>query len=249
MKILEKEKEKLVFMEEIDESLANAIRRSVTEIPVLAIDEVEIYKNDCVLYDEIVANRLGLVPLKMEKGMDFPEECSCKGKGCSKCTIQLKLAVKKPGFVYAGELKGKAEVVFEKTPIAYLREDQEIELVAFARLGRGKEHAKYSPGLAWYRNIAEIEIKDSSAKECVEACPLGLLSFDKKLEVKNIWKCDLCEACVEACKNKGNPDAIKIKPGKDIIFFIESFGQMEAKDIFIQAVDVLKDNLKKVLKA
>lgn len=44
MKILTKSNEKISFVEEVDESLANAIRRSVLEIPVLAIDEVEFFK-------------------------------------------------------------------------------------------------------------------------------------------------------------------------------------------------------------
>lgn len=249
MKIIEKTKEKLVFAAEISESLANAIRRSANEIPVLAIDEVEIYKNDSASYDEIVANRLGLVPLKMEKGMNFKEDCTCKGKDCSKCTVQLKLNKKGPGTVYAQDLKGKADVVYEKIPIVILKENQELELVAFARLGKGKEHAKFSPGLVYYRNLAEIEIKNcDGCKKCVEACPLGLISCEKKAEIKDSWKCDMCEACVEVCKKDGR-DAVKIKPGKEIIFFIESWGQMEAKEIFNEAIDVLRDNLKKVGKA
>ena len=58
----------LVLRVHADESLANAVRRSVAEVPTLAIDEVEIYKNDSPLYDEMLALRLGLVPLKTEKG-------------------------------------------------------------------------------------------------------------------------------------------------------------------------------------
>jgi len=248
MRIIQKTKEKLIFSAEIDESLANAIRRSVNEIPILAIDEVEIYKNDSALYDEIIANRLGLIPLKMEKAMNLKEDCSCKGKDCAKCTVQLKLSKKGPGFVYSQDFKGKADVVFEKIPIVILKEDQEIELVAYARLGKGIKHAKFSPGLVYYRNLANIEVKNTEAfKKCVEACPLGLLSYDKKAEVKDDWKCDMCEACVEACKNDG--EAIKISPSGELVFFIESFGNIDAQEIFKQAIESLKDNLKQVNKA
>ena len=248
MKIMQKDKEKAVFIAEIDESLANAIRRSVTEIPVLAVDEVEISKNDSVLYDEIIAHRIGLIPFKNEK-LRLREECDCKGKGCMKCMIQMKLSFKGPGTVYSKDLKGKAEVVYEKMPIVILKEDQELELVTFARLGKGIEHTKFSPGLVYYRNMAEVEIKNCNAcKECVEQCPLGLIKMEKKAEVENIWKCDLCEACVEACKKKGN-DSITIKPGKEIVFFIESWGQIEAKEILAEAVDAIKENLKQVEKA
>ena len=241
---MQKTKEKLVFSAEINESLANAIRRSVNEIPVLAIDEVEIYKNDSALYDEIIGNRLGLIPLKMEKTMNLKEECTCKGKDCAKCTIQLKLKAKGPGIVYAEDFKGKADVIYEKMPIVSLREEQELELVVFARLGKGREHAKFSPGLVYYRNLAKAEIKNcEGCGDCVNVCPLGLISVDKKAEIKEIWKCDMCNACTEKC------DAIKIIPSNEIIFFIESWGQIETKDIFNQAIDVLRDNLKQVEKA
>ena len=51
MKIISKKPEKLIFIAEIEENLANAIRRSANEIPILAVDELEIHKNDSVLYD------------------------------------------------------------------------------------------------------------------------------------------------------------------------------------------------------
>jgi DNA-directed RNA polymerase subunit D len=249
--IIQKDQGKLIFSSEMPESLANAIRRSVLEIPVLAIDDVEFYKNDSVLYDEIIAHRLGLVPLKTEKDMNLKSECTCEGKGCAKCSVQLKLSVKGPKTVYSGDLKGKADVVYDNMPITLLRDDQEIELVATASLGKGKDHAKFTPGLVYYRNLAEIEVKNCDACEaCVQACPLGLLKLEgKKIKVEDVWKCDLCEACVEACKKEGGEAAIEVKPGKEIVFFVESFGHMDAKDIFSEAVKALKDNLKAVDKA
>lgn len=247
MKIIKKDKEKMVFSGEIKESLANAIRRSVLEIPVLAIDEVEIYKNDSALYDEIIAHRLGLVPLKTEKDMNLREDCTCEEKGCAKCTVQLKLVAKGPGMVYSKELKGKAEPVYENMPITLLREDQELELVASAVLGKGIDHAKFSPGLVYYRHLADVDLKNCDCKECVEACPLGLLKLEgKKVEITDLWKCDLCEACVEACKENGKE--ISVKPSSEMIFFIESWGQMDAKDILGEAVKALKENLKTVEK-
>jgi len=244
MKIIQKTEDKIAFAEEIDESLANAIRRSALEIPILAIDEVEFYKNDSVLYDEVLALRLGLLPLKTEK-MELQEECSCKGKGCSKCSVQLKLQAKGPVTIYAKDLKGKADVVYGEMPIVKLIEEQELEFVATARLGKGIEHTKFSPGLVYYRNVGEIEVSRDcdDCKKCVEACPLGILSIEKGKGEFDKYKCDLCEACVEECKKHGK-DAIKIKPGKELIFFIESWGQLPAKDILEEAVKALKDNLK-----
>ena len=69
MKSIEKKENQITFGADIDESLANAIRRYISEIPILAVEEIEIYKNDSPLYDETIAHRIGLIPLKMEKSM------------------------------------------------------------------------------------------------------------------------------------------------------------------------------------
>ena len=248
MKILNKNDEKISFVEEFDISLANAIRRSSLEIPILAIDEVEFHKNDSVLYDEVLALRLALVPLATPKNMVLKENCSCKGKGCSKCSVQLKLQVKGPGIVYTKELKGKVKAVNEEIPLTELREGQELELIAKAKLGKGINHTKFSPGLVYYRNSAELEV-DGDCKDCevcVQACPQKVLKLEKgKLELTDKYKCDLCEACVEACKKEGK-NKIKIKPGKEIVFFIESCGQIKAQEILERSIRALKDNLKQV---
>lgn len=249
MKILEKSKEKIVFVEEISESLANAVRRSALEIPVLAIDEVEFYKNDSVLYDEVLALRLGLMPLKNEN-LELSDDCNCKKKGCGKCSIQLKLKAKGPCSVLASDLKGKAEVVYEDMLIVELSEGQELEFVATAKLGNGLSHTKYSPGLVFYRNAAEININKDCDKcnKCVNECPQKVLAMKKGVELVDSYKCDLCEVCVETCKKHGK-NAITITPGKEIVFFIESWGQIEARDILIESVKALKENLKKVERA
>lgn len=66
MKIIEKTPEKVIMRTDANYSFANAIRRSVEEIYALAINEVEIFKNDSALYDEFLAHRIGLIPLKTE---------------------------------------------------------------------------------------------------------------------------------------------------------------------------------------
>lgn len=250
IKIISKDKEsgKLSFVTDMSESLANAIRRSALEIPILAIDEVEFFKNDSALYDEIIAHRLGLVPLVTEKTFAKREKCSCKGKGCNKCSVDLKIKLRGPCTVYSKDLKGKAEVVYEKIPIVILNEEQELELVARARLGKGIEHTKYSPGLIYYRKLVKIEVEKDcdDCKKCVESCPQKILKVEKsRAELTDVYKCDLCEACVEACKQLGK-NAIKMGKTDELIFFIESWGQIKAEEIFTKAIEQLQENLKEL---
>jgi len=245
---LKSEKEKLIFvLRGTTNEFANALRRSIYEIPVLAIDEVEISKNDSVLYDEMIAHRLGLIPLKADKKtFSEKEDCSCKGKGCNKCTASLVLKAKGPCTVYAGDLKSKVvDAVFPEMPIVTLQEGQELEIVAGAKLGKAKEHVKWSPGLIWFRGYPKIEISKEceSCKLCADVCPKKVFDFDKKIIIKNLAECDLCEACVDECKRQGkNP--IKVSGSEeDFIFYVESFGQISPKEMILEALDVIEKNM------
>lgn len=157
---VQKQGEKLSFkIIEGELSFVNALRRTITEnVPVLAIDTIEFSKNDSVLYDEIIAHRLGLIPLKTNiKTFKLKEECSCNGKGCNKCSVKLKLKVKGREVLSTDLKSNGVEAVYEM-PIVKLMPEQELEFIAEATLGTGKEHAKFVPGLVWhtYEDSKEI---------------------------------------------------------------------------------------------
>lgn len=162
MKLLNKSEEKISFNAEIPISLINAIRRSVNYIPILAIDSLEISKNDSALYDEMIASRLGLIPLKNED-LRLAKECDCeKEEGCGKCSTKLKLSAIGPCTVYSTDMSPKGSVV-HKMPITILDKDQELEFVAIAKVGIGVEHAKFSPGIIYYRYSEDLENEEDNA--------------------------------------------------------------------------------------
>lgn len=231
MEQIYKDKEKIGFVSEINESLANAIRRSVSEIPTLAIEEVDIYKNDSALYDEIIAHRLGLIPLENQKVKDKP------------LLLKLKVSGGKEGVEVLAKELGK-EVVFPEIPIVLLEKDQELELVAKAIQGTGKKHAKNIPGLVYYRKGCKIKIEKEGEKhkELAELYP-NLFEFNEKLKVKNSYLCDLEQEDVKEFKG------ISIEPTEEIIFFIESWGMMDVKELFLESIKALKENLNEVEKA
>ncbi len=229
METVQNTPEKFVLRGEISESLANAIRRSVAEIPTLAIDEVEIFKNDSALYDEVLSHRLGLIPLKTEKGMS------------AKTKIDLKLSKVGPGTVYSEDFSGGADIVYGKIPITLLGEGHKLELVATATLGKGLQHAKYTPGLCYYRHL--LEIKSDAEIDKIIHKSKGLIKAEKG---GSIWICDLPEAVVDEIQKI---DKNAVKDSSELVLVIESFGQMPAKDILIRAIEALEENLDEFEKA
>ncbi|MEM2874013.1 MAG: DNA-directed RNA polymerase subunit D [Candidatus Nanoarchaeia archaeon] len=127
------ENEITFIIDGVGPAFLNALRRAAAfEVPVLAIEDVYFTQNSSVLYDEIIAHRLGLIPLKTDlKSYNLPEECSCKGKLCAKCSVKGTLKAKGPATVYAEDLKFKdpaVKAVYGKIPIVKLLEGQNIEL-------------------------------------------------------------------------------------------------------------------------
>ena len=152
IKILESSENRIkVLFTDVDRAYANSIRRfAINGVPVMAIDDVVVHDNTSVLYDEILAHRLGLIPLITVDGYVLPEDCSCKiDLGCSKCRVLFVLdaiATDDTKTVYSGDLISEDPLVkpkIDKIPIVKLAPGQKIKLEAYAKLGTGQEHAKW----------------------------------------------------------------------------------------------------------
>ena len=142
VKILEKDKLKIKFeLDGASVAFANALRRTcMTDVPTYAIEEVTFLENTSVLYDEIIAHRLGLIPLASE----LPADLLLTKKST---TVKFTLS-KEGGTAYSADLKTKdatVKPVYDKIPIVKLVEGQRLVFEAEAVLGTGKEHAKWQP--------------------------------------------------------------------------------------------------------
>lgn len=150
----EEDGERYVYLFDGPRAALSAVRRSlIRDAETLAVDEVEMYENTSVMYDETIAHRLGLVPLRTEPGEFVPQgECSCEGGGCSNCEARLSLQAEAPDdgslTVYSGDVTGDVEVADPDIPVARLHDGQRLLLKATARLGQGADHVKWSGAVA-----------------------------------------------------------------------------------------------------
>lgn len=159
VKVLKQSKEAINFQAaEMNHNFANELRRIMTsEILTMAIEFVDFKKNDSSLPDELVANRLGQIPLTFDrKAYNLNETCdNCSGKGCSRCQVELILKKKGQGVIYSSDLKSKTkdvQPVFDKIPIVELFGDKdEMQFEAIAQLGNGRMHAKWQAAVVGYK--------------------------------------------------------------------------------------------------
>jgi|TARA_B100001245_G_scaffold111140_1_gene81326 DNA-directed RNA polymerase subunit D len=133
---------------------ANALRRiCLNGVPVFAIDTVDVIENTSVMADEDLAHRLGMIPLKTELSrFNDPD---------SRVMFILDSGeIETTKIVTTADLSTKDDVVkpiSDKIPIAALAPGQRIKFEAYAKLGRGTEHAKW--------NSANISVLTNTEKK------------------------------------------------------------------------------------
>lgn len=231
----------------------NSLRRAMmAEVPVMAIDDVYIIENTSVMYDEVLAHRLGLIPLKTDLNYYvLPEECECKSEtGCNRCSAVLILDVEGKEdaitVVYSGDLKPHesnpdVRPVNDKIPLVKLAPGQRIKLEAYARLGKATKHAKWSPvsrcAYKYYPIISIADHKCTGCGACVNVCHRGVFALKNgRISIEDPLKCDLCGECVDKCTK----DALKVDFDKNtLIFFLETTGALPAWRVLSEACKIL----------
>ncbi|MBI5332079.1 MAG: DNA-directed RNA polymerase subunit D [Candidatus Aenigmarchaeota archaeon] len=249
VKIFEKSENKIVVeIDDINPAFANSLRRVLlNEIPVLAIEDVDVIENTSGFYDEGLAHRLGLIPLKFSK-LNLKDECKCNGKGCSNCQVSISLDKKGPCVIKASDLifSSDAKPIDPDIPIAELLDEQKVKLEATAMLGVGRDHAKWQPAVVGYRYVPIVKIKDKSdIAAALKACPQGVfVKKDNTIGLSKPINCDLCMRCAELCEGISvSQDDTKF------IFTIESVCGLSAEELFLKALDILEDKSKDFVKA
>ena len=157
-------------------AVANAFRRILlSEVPSMAIEKVFVSNNTTLIKDEVLAHRLGLVPLKADSRLfEYRSENSNEPNEQDTLEFELKIkcSVNKEGHknsyqiddlyinhsVYSKHLKwvpiGSQGTTYDEKNIGpvlpdvllnKLRPGQELDLKLHAVKGLGKDHTKFSP--------------------------------------------------------------------------------------------------------
>jgi DNA-directed RNA polymerase subunit D len=228
-------------------AFSNGIRRAcMSEVPILALDEIRLYDNTSVLFDEQISLRLGEVPLLAEDLDVFsqPEECQCGGQGCPGCRVDFMLSAEGPGVVYSKDIQFTdpgVKAAFDRIPIVILGEGEKLVIEGYATKRVSKEHSKWQAGtLCGYKNLPSIEINDAcdGCGRCAEVCPRKVLVLEGgRAKATNILECSLCKLCVGACE----VGAVKVLPVLDsFVVSIESSGSVPAKELVERAAQEIQ---------
>ncbi len=271
VKVLEKSGTRLrILISGAPLAFVNALRRaSYTMVPVMAIDYVEIIENNTVLYDEIIAHRLGLIPLdsrdainRFVKPEEFEEKCINRETGTPKfddqnCYVRLSLRVEADyqggvRMVYSGDLQSddpSVKPVYPNIPIVLMAPGQVLHINAYARLGYGTEHAKWFPvSVAAHRYLPVLEFDPSheKAEECIECIEEFAPELAEKLRgLREKTRLEILEdvraAPIQWCVRKRCGGAAKLEFRDDkLILTIESVGQLPPEVVLDEAAKAIK---------
>jgi len=219
VKVLDQKDDKVkVLFKGTNTAFVNALRRQIMGgTPVLAIEDVHIYANTGVMFDEMLAHRLGLIPLKMD---------SKKQKEGDK--VKLVLDKEGPCTVYSKDIKStdpKIEPVDPSILITKLADGQKLKVEMEAVVGRGRQHAKWQPAIVSYTELPSIAPKSGKGKS---------------------YKADVIEMILDE-KTRDIPikDDEKLEyDDTTFLFIIESHGNMSPKELFVSATEELREKAK-----
>jgi len=231
----------------VDTSFANALRRAMmAEVPTMAIEDIFFFDNSSLIPDEVLANRVGMVPLTTDlDGYVLPEDCDCGADlGCPKCRAVLTLDVEAKDdvrTVYSGDLESEdtaVKPVSDGIILAKLAPGQAIRFEAYAQLGRGKTHSKWSPvSMCVYQNISEMELENPLPQGCLEDCGDAAEVVGNTLRILDIQRFEACKRCREAIPREAIIGHLK---EDEFLFTVESTGALPPERIVKEAVKVLR---------
>jgi DNA-directed RNA polymerase alpha subunit len=166
----------------VDYPIVNKLVRAIlNDVETVTIDSVEIRENSSLMLDEILAHRLGLIPIEILDYSILNCGCDCNDQNnkCSNCQVTFEcnlMCTEGSTYVMSSHLKTNDPriKILDNIMLFPIREGQTIRLTAVTQKGSGKVHAKWKPVSV----ISFDEIEDDDDDENILKPKRHLLSFE-----------------------------------------------------------------------
>ena len=260
--------------------IANVPKLAITRVDfsqgVTQDNKGEVVESVNVLPDEVLAHRLAMIPIptSQDEGLVFPDQCkNCmdvveKDKGCPMCQVLYTLSARGPSTdaeedfktVYAGDITTISDPVFDirdehkQIPLTVLAKGQFLEFYAFAVLGRGRDHAKWSPAAAVGFRPHRVAVLNKPKKAAAlfdlgltttDGAPIDAKLFGKDKKITNVnHVLDLEKALHQVGEGTGREndfdDAITMEAVEGAyVFSFETDGSLDPVTAFNLALNEL----------
>jgi len=279
-KVIEESDEKIrILLTDTDRAFVNSIRRSLlSDTPKMAIDTVrfelgtiemddEVWETNGPIPDEMIAQRLAMLPIPTRHDeFYFQDSCpNCselvvEDRGCPLCTMLFtckSFGSEEGRMVTAGDMNFLGEErlsipeKYHTIPITKLFRGQMIEFYATAVMGRGRDHAKWSPvcGIAFTpRYVGVINIMSRAKVLWDLGLTITAKDFDSKKVGARLEDIDKVAQLIEDLHHVGAgteesrdfKDAITLEEvPREFILSFETDGSMTARVAFEKAIEEL----------
>ena len=221
----------------VDGDLLCAVRAALQKsILVPALSDITISQNTSNLHDEIIAHRIGLIPVRLQG-------CSPGAVGRFRTGPVLRDAiVRARDVVCEGFSFAAADEV-----IAFLNRGESLAFEGKLSWGTGKEHARYAPVCAARvvpRPVINVNIRlrarhtKEEVARVVASCPRGV--FSANLDVEDAHRCNFCGECSRVLDDR----TVTVKPSVDEFeLCFESVGNAPAAFLLDQAIRAVRDKV------
>jgi DNA-directed RNA polymerase subunit D len=238
------------IVEGVHPYFVNAIRRTLmAEVPKLAVEDVTFYDNTSALFDESIAHRLALIPLKTD-----PSTLNLVGQvneetGEPGYMVRYRLTAEGPKMVTSGDLEcddAAYAPVQADIPIVELLDGQRLILEATAILGQGTQHAKWqvcsAVGYKYFptAKFDNRKISPDVAADVVAKTPAGILELkDGKIVVVDEANVNMADG--EYARQHLADGFEMTYDDRKFVFSFETDGSLSAEDALHKAVELLKE--------
>lgn len=239
----------ILYFKNINKQLVNSIRKILlSEIEIVAFDNIEIIHNSTFMPDEIWKQRIELIPIKI---IDKNIEINFNNDENNYFELDKKYNDESNNYITSNNLinmNNNLELVYNDIIINKLNLNQKINIKAYYKKGIGNENFKWcSVTNIPFKIIWEFYIK----KEDISKIIPYYISYNINIieDVNGIVIQTFNNNCKSILKkiNNDNNFRSKITYSKTVQMEIKSVGQYNSKFLFYKALDVLELKYKNLL--